>query len=55
MSFFMFKMYLFMSICSKSENKHKSNHIYANVIVKCNLTKPRIYQSLAMTDICRTS
>jgi hypothetical protein len=56
-SFSMFKIYLFKSICSKSKNKHKLNHIYiyANVIVKCNSTRPRICQTSVMTDICRTS
>ena len=33
MSFLMFKVYVFMSICSKSENKHKLNHIYIYMCV----------------------
>jgi hypothetical protein len=31
MSFMMFKMYLFTSICNKTENKCKLNGIYFNV------------------------
>ena len=38
----MFKIYLFVSICNKTENKHKTNGINFNVILKRNLMRPQI-------------
>jgi hypothetical protein len=40
MCFWMCKMYLFMAICSKTENKCNLSGINLNVILKCNLTEP---------------
>jgi hypothetical protein len=51
-SFMMFKMYLFMLTCNKTENKHKLNDIYFNVTLKRNVTGPRIQRTSVMMDVC---
>jgi hypothetical protein len=42
MCFWTCKMYHFMPICNKTENKRNLSSINLNYVLKCNLTVPRI-------------